>query len=514
MIGISMVGLGKLFLILHKKRLRGYAQLQDRLFKDYDISPDSPILNYGAELKDLIEAAAQRHKCSQFAVTSGSTAEPKRILYPDFRVKKTKFVFIDNLGRCFNAMRFKRRVLYVFSALTDDDSLTGILLDENKGTPYVSGLQAPYRLHRQPALRALTEKYSSSALRLWMLVLTNPGLFYSTNPSTLSTFLDSLDGDWHRSKALIHDYHLHPEYFDPGVHRLRKRVQALGWARRFALIADAQQAPSYRHIFPAFSTYFCWTGGYVQPFIDRIEARLPPDSYRRIPMYSMSTETVETVAHYSETGVHFIPLGPLVYYEFLPIHAEDRPEHLLRPHELCIGEQYTMVVSDNYGLKRYQTEDVFDCRGFVEGLPDLHFARRRSLEYSFTGEKITGPQLSNVYLRLRNEYPVLSEDTFMSCIPSQPENETIPHYKLVIVGATTELPENLISRFDECLSKVNEEYASKRESARLGPPRIVRCSLEEIVERVSESTGKTNWESQFKFLPLYRRTWESKLQHS
>jgi hypothetical protein len=508
LIGVNMVMLGKLFARIHQKKLRSFERRQKQLLKLFKIDAQTPILSYGDKLKEHIQTAAQRHKCQQFAVTSGSTAEPKRILYPDARIRRTKFVFIDNLGRCFNTLKFTRKVLYVFSALQDDDSLTGMLLDENKGTPYISGLQAPYRLHRQPALRALTQEYGSAALRLWMLALSNPGIIYSTNPSTLSTFLDALDDNFQEATSLIKDYCESPEKFSKPVHALRKRVQSWGWEKRFRRLASSPTRPSYQEMFPAFRTYFCWTGGYVQPFIDRIETRLPPEEYRRIPMYSMSTETVETVAHYSQKSVHFIPLGPYVLYEFLPIESEDHPENLLKPHQLQVNQQYTMVVSDDYGLKRYQTDDVFECRGFVQGLPDLHFLRRRSLEYSFTGEKLTGPQLSGVYQKLRNEFSFLTEDTFLTCIPSLPRGSAIPHYKFVIVGDQFTAPPDLITRFDALLQEANEEYAHKRDSDRIGPAQLMQSSLDEIVAKVSSSSTKTNWESQFKFLPLYRRTWE------
>jgi hypothetical protein len=509
LIAVNMTLLGKLFNRLHKKRIRNFRRDQEILAEQLEINAGRPILNYGDELKQHIDDAAKAIHSKQFAVTSGSTSVPKRILYPDFRLRKTRFVYIDNLGRCFNAIKIPRKVLYVFSALRNDDSLTGMLLDENKGTPYISGLQAPYRLHRDEAMQELSEKYSPTAIRLWMMVLSNPGIFYSTNPSTLSTFLDALQEDWQNVKALIREYLSSPENFDERIHDLRKRVQSFGWSRRFNLIAESEKVPSYEQLFPGFSCYFCWTGGYVQPFIDRIEARLPPEKYRRIPMYSMSTETVETIADYRDNKVHFLPLGPSVLYEFLPIEAEDLPKNILRPDQLEVGEQYTMVLSDIYGLKRYQTDDVFDCRGFVDGLPDLHFARRRSLEYSFTGEKLTGPQLSEAYLRLRAEYPSIGDEVFFTCIPSEPKEDAVPHYKLIVVGTTNSMPESLAARFDSHLMAINHEYASKRETDRLGPPQLVQCDLAEIVARVADRPDKSNWESQFKFLPLYRRTWES-----
>ena len=252
LIALNMTALGKLFLVIHKKRIKNFAKHQKALAQQLNVNAKTPILSYGDELKQHINSAAELLNSNQFAVTSGSTSEPKRILYPDFRLKKTKFIYIDNLGRCFNARKFKRKVLYVFSALKDDDSLTGMLLDENKGTPYISGLQAPYRLHRHPALRALARKYNPTALRLWMLTLSNPGILYSTNPSTLSTFLDALEDDWTAAKAFISDYCQAPEQFEPEVHRIRKRVQSSGWSERFSKIANSSAVLHYDKFLPGF----------------------------------------------------------------------------------------------------------------------------------------------------------------------------------------------------------------------------------------------------------------------
>jgi hypothetical protein len=133
-------------------------------------------------------------------------------------------------------------------------------------------------------------------------------------------------------------------------------------------------------------------------------------------------------------------------------------------------------------------------------LPDLRFERRRSLSYSFTGEKLTGQQLSLAYERLRAEHPQLG---FLTCLPSSPPSE-LPHYLLIgVLPAPMEL---LAERCDAILSEINSEYGAKRQSGRLGPMRGITVTLDELVTRVS---GKASWEAQFKFLPLYCRTWES-----
>jgi hypothetical protein len=114
-------------------------------------------------------------------------------------------------------------------------------------------------------------------------------------------------------------------------------------------------------------------------------------------MYSMSTETVEPLPYSQGEELHVLPIAEGVLYELLPEGAPDDPEALLSPAELEPGEAYSMGVSDPCGLLGYQTEDALRCVATIEGLPDLRFERRRGLAFSFTGEKLTGEQLSMAF---------------------------------------------------------------------------------------------------------------------
>jgi hypothetical protein len=201
-----------------------------------------------------------------------------------------------------------------------------------------------------------------------------------------------------------------------------------------------------------------------------------------------------------------------VLYEFIEEGSDDRPENLRSAEQLEPGKTYSLVVSDSYGLRRYQTGDLFLCSKFVAGLPDLRFMRRRDLEYSFTGEKLTSEHVMSAFETLRAEY-ALGSDTFLSCMPSQPADEAVPHYKIILVdGAGTSVRvsgDRLAKRCDELFSAVNSEYKSKHESGRLGQVRFVSLSTSEFVDSLSGVGQSHTWEAQFKFLPLYRRTWES-----
>jgi hypothetical protein len=382
-----------------------------------------------------------------------------------------------------------------------------MLLNEGTLPPYMATLQAPYRIQPHEEIQRLAGKYGSTAVRLWLLTISNPGVLYSTNPSTISTFFDELVLHWARSSRLVKDWHENRNLFGTEIQKIVRRIDSRGSSARLGIVAASNVALPLESFAPGVTSYICWTGGYVKPFLERLEIHLPSPRYRLIPMYSMSTETIETVTHFNRTGETFLPVAPGVVYEFL---EKDHPEKPLRAHELQPGETYAMVVSDQYGLRRYHTGDLFRCERFVSGLPDLRFMHRRNIEYSFTGEKVTSAQVSAMFAEVRREFPLLAVDTFLSCVPSQPPGAPVPHYKVLVLGTRLKNPDGLTERIathcDKLLCELNCEYANKRASERLGKIRVMAINIQDLAKQLGRGDG---WETQFKFLPLYQQTWES-----
>ena len=332
-------------------------------------------------------------------------------------------------------------------------------------------------------------------MRLWLLTIANPGVLYATNPSTISTFFDELTERWSESSSLIRNWRHDPRRFNAGIRKIARRLDSNGSHERLQRIAASNGPLPLDAWAPAVEAYICWTGGYVKPFLDRLQTYLPSARYRLIPMYSMSTETIETSSHFANGDVFFLPLAPGVLFEFIDAH-----DNYLGPTELQPGKLYEMVVTDGYGLRHYHTSDLFLCRRKIKTLPDLIFARRRGLEYSFTGEKLTAEQCSIVFEQLRAQYPAAFANKYLTCVPSQPSHAN-PHYKVLLIGERNENLELhfLAARCDELLSEVNCEYRSKRASGRLGAVALIETGTREFAEQFSRGRG---WESQFKFLPL------------
>lgn len=501
---IALLGIG--LTLRQRLRIARFAANQRRLKRKYRLHADTPVVSYGPCVVEAIRhAATHAGGDAKFALTSGSTGDPKKILYTSCRLRALKFTFTEMFARAVRAYGLKRTSLYVFSSFSQDASLTSMLLDETKLPDYFSTLQAPYRIQHHHSIRTLVSQYGASAVRLWLLAITNPGVLYATNPSTISTFLDELQTNWLTCSRLARDWYNDPNKFDPTLRRLVRRITSRGSTKCLRLIATSARPIPLNAFAPAVRACICWTGGYAKPFLDRLAKHLPPPRYRLIPMYSMSTETVETETVFRNGDVQFLPLAHGVVYEFIAAGANDHAQNLIVPAQLTPGQTYAMVVSDSYGLRRYQTGDLFTCRRMTNGLPDLEFLRRRALEYSFIGEKVTAEQLNIVFDRLRTEHPATLADAFLTCIPSLPLNEK-PHYKIILIRDSQITPDTdlLAAECDKLLSNLNCEYKNKRANGSLAPARFIQTSAASFAQGFENS-----WETQFKFLPLYLRTWES-----
>jgi len=509
LIGAAISGLSVALTALHWMRIGTVRRGHRRMLRRYDLTPGTPIQGWSASVERSLQQRAG--SAARLALTSGAAACPKRVPYTERRLRSVRLAYVDMFVRGCRALRIRRRSLYVFSAFRPDDSVTALLVSERRAPWYLSTLQAPYRVQSHPAMRALASAYGPTALRLWILTIANPGVLYSTNPSTLSTFCDDLTDDWLRHAKLVRDYCERPGAFAREVHAIAGRLESRGSADRLGLVAASRSALPLHSFAPGVEAYICWTGGYVKPFLARLARHLPSERYRLIPMFSMATETIETVPHFDGAAVSFLPLARGVCYEFIEEGAEDRPGNLLTADRLQAGKAYAMVVSDRYGLRRYQTGDLFLCRGFCAGLPDLEFLRRRDMEYSFTGEKLTSDQLVLAFERLRAACSEIRPEDFLACVPSHPAGEPVPHYKVVLVLRVDDdrvVRDADIARLcDRLLGEINGEYQVKRDSGRLGAVRVVRMGPAELADRAGGPRG--SWESQFKFLPLSRERWES-----
>lgn len=478
---------------------------QRRLRRRLGITPDTPVH------RGLPDVDSGRGADGAVALTSGTAGEPKRVAYPRARLSAIRGVFVDAMLRLIVARRLRRPSLYVFGALDPDRSLSSLLVSERRAPPWPVLLQAPYRAQADPALRELKERYGAPALRLLVLTLSNPGILYATNPSTLSTFFEALDADWEGAAALVRVVVRDPRRVSPAACRILRRLASRGAGDRLTRVAESAGPLPITVWAPGVSTYVCWTGGAVAPFLERLDRRLPAPRFAREAMFSMSTETVETIPDYRLPETAFLPAAPGVVHEFREAPGGGAGNDLLGARELSPGGIYEMVVSHGYGLRRYATGDLFRVARLVAGFPDLRFLGRRGLGWSFTGEKLTAQQVAAAFERLDAEFPRLRERCWLTLFPRSP-GAALPRYHLAVVGRSGRapaVPAGLAERLDELLGDQNLEYRAKRTSRRLGG---ICCSTLELADFLARASGEgsARVDSQFKFQPFCPRLWEER----
>jgi hypothetical protein len=212
-----------------------------------------------------------------------------------------------------------------------------------------------------------------------------------------------------------------------------------------------------------------WTGGSVGPYLRQLPA-LYGDTFLRdlgliasegrftIPMQDdVSTGALDVTTH---------------YFEFIPEEEADSPKPtVLGAHELVEGRHYFILPTTAYGLYRYDIRDLVKVTGFHGRTPLLQFLGKGNHFSNLTGEKLSEHHVTRsmeVAVRHCGVGPAV-----YSVAPIWSEER--PYYGLFVErgdGLDGPTGRAFLREFDRSLKDHNSEYASKRDSDRLGAIRL------------------------------------------
>jgi hypothetical protein len=486
-------------------RLWNYRRNQSALARRYGLDGAAPE-SYGEATRERIIALAESSpEQKQFAWTSGTTREPKQIYYPAHRAKRVQRTLMEQVMLAYDSAGVQRPSFYLLTSMTPDKSWSSMFV--RRAFPAVAQrLLLSGSILFSPEAAKLVGRYSQTSVHIALWLMSEPTFIVTANPSSLYVVLEQAQADWGRIREEVKQV-----LAEEGIQGLWANIPAPHPPRqaRIESLLSRSAPPSAQELLPQFQVLYCWDGGYVQPFIDNLKRQLAGKPVQFLPMFSVSTETVAYQVYPQISTRGGLPIYPGNCYEFVPIEQEMRTENILKPWELETGQEYVMIVSDAFGLVRYNTEDVFECRGMVEQTPLLYFKRRVGLRFSFTGEKITAEQLVELYESIRLDFEL--EGAIFSCFPTLNAGE-LPGYVFVHCTADEgELPFGLdAAEFDERLMEINLEYATKRKSGRLAAPRLVPVQYGRLVEAIRSSNPRFDGSNpaQFKMLPLYKVMWQ------
>lgn len=248
-----------------------------------------------------------------------------------------------------------------------------------------------------------------------------------------------------------------------GARRLRRRFKRRPAAAE--RLRSLEPGWTLADLWPRLTTVSCWRGGVAPFFLDRLRPRLGNLPVRD-PGYSAS-EGFFGIPIDSGTAAGVLNVdGP--FFEFVPAGERDTAaEPTLLAHELTEGAEYHVVVTTCGGLYRYDMGDVVRVEGRWQSTPRIAFVRKSAGVLNATGEKLTEPQVTEA-MRVATEATGarVREFTLTLYLDMPPAVELLAEP----VGAVD--ADAFSAALDEALRDANEEYASKRSSSRMGPPRV------------------------------------------
>lgn len=299
------------------------------------------------------------------------------------------------------------------------------------------------------------------------------GMIIAANPSTLVNLARAGDQE---KEALIRDLFdgtLSDRFDIPGpvrdelARRLRKKHPER--ARYLEQIVERTGTLYPKDVWPQDLIIGNWTGGSVGAYL------------RHYPRYFGATP-VRDVGLIASEGRMTIPWGDATpsgilditshYFEFIPEEEEGSPQPtVLGAHELQEGRTYFILPTTAYGLYRYHIYDVVRCTGFHEGTPLVEFLSKGAHIANLTGEKLSEYQVTGAMAEILRDLDLTL--TAYSVAPVWHDEQ--PYYGLFVEKndlPRTEQGLQLVRALEERIGRLNIEYASKRESLRLGPMRL------------------------------------------
>lgn len=426
------------------------------------------------------KALVAAKKVHMFALTSGTTATRKYIPVTPH--------YLSNYKRGWNMWGMRNFQDHKVIKLKPIVQLSG---DWNEcqtefGTPCgaVTGLTASMqkRFIRwlycvPPEVGCLKDVNAKYYLAMRLSVPKNVGLVIAANPSTLINLARAGDRDKESLIRDIHDGTLTDKYAIPEhVRAACQHKFRADPARAHELEAIVSRTGTLypKDYWPSYCVLGNWTGGSMGAYLRHYPRYFGSMPVRDIGLIASEGRMTIPMTDHSPAGI--LDIGGH-YYEFIPEEEGDsKNPTVLGAHELQEGKHYYILLTTMYGLYRYHIRDVVRVAGFHNQTPLLEFLSKGSHFANLTGEKLSEYHVTQAMQELLREQDLmLSSYSLAPCWPSSGEDELTPYYGLFV--ERPDLPSldaglKLAHLLDEKLAQLNVEYASKRDTQRLGAVRL------------------------------------------
>lgn len=426
---------------------------------------------------DLEAMFSSGTKVLMFAMTSGTTSEPKRLpvtaeFYKQYRHSWQLWgtgVYRDH------QILFDRQTLQLSSDWQIEATPSGAPCGNISGLAATSRPIYMRRVFSLPAsvikIRDFAAKHYTS-LRLSM-ASDNVGMLITANPSTLVEFARRANDDSDSIIRDIYDGTLSSQVDVPGEvrralrNRLRRNPKR---ARELEQLRMREGALLPKHFWPHTEMIATWTGGSVGVYLPQLY-----DYYGDVHLRDHGISASE--GRMSIPLTNGTPDGMLDYahhfYEFVPEEEHGSPDPtVLEAHELVPDKNYFILLTTSAGLYRYDIHDVVRCTGFEGEAPVLRFLNKGRHFSSITGEKLSEHQVVSAVTKSFKQL-----DLPPCSFTLAPTMGVKPRYELLLESALhLKFAQQLSVLVQQNLADINEEYAEKCQSGRIEPLAIHEIS--------------------------------------
>jgi hypothetical protein len=409
----------------------------------------------------------RRQRVLMFALTSGSTDEPKY-------VPVTK-AFLRNYRRGWNVFgvramsdhpgSFLRHIVQVSSRMDEHHAPSGVPCGAITGIMAATQKRLVRKYYAAPRSVARIPDADARYYTIMRLAIPKDVSFMVTaNPATQLKLARAADGAAEQIIRDIRDGTLNarmpipPELRGELEARLRpdpttsRRLEALR-ARSGRLLPR-----DYWHL--AFLAN--WTGGTLGLYLQQFPEYFGETPVRDVGLLASEGRMSIPIADGTPAGVLDVCGN---FFEFIPAEDADSPTPMVfRAHELAAGRDYELLLTTDAGFYRYRIGDVVRVTGFLGPTPLIEFLHKGVNSCSLTGEKLTEQQAVIAFGRVQRELRFAAAHFVLAPHWADP-----PYY---VLHAEEPCPASAANRMDASLRAVNIEYESKRSSRRLGPVRL------------------------------------------
>jgi hypothetical protein len=301
----------------------------------------------------------------------------------------------------------------------------------------------------------------------------NVSQFMAANPSTLVQLARTLDAEKEHLLRDLTNGTLRDDLDVPADIRLSLTASLKRHpdrARELAAIAEKTGRLFPKDVWPPESIIInTWTGGSMGPYLRQLPQFYGDPPVRDLGLLASEGRMTIPFANATPSGVLDIWSH---YFEFVPEGEIDSPQPtVLGAHELKEGSSYFIIPTTLYGLYRYHISDLIRVTGFYGKTPQVEFLGKGHRFANLTGEKLSEYHVTRAMdaVAKRVHQPI----TAYSLAPVWDENQ--PYYAIFLEEHDVADPagvRSFLGELDRALGEENIEYAAKRDSDRLGPPRV------------------------------------------